>query len=215
MAYQIRISPNALRASAERALTVTAAVDDATAVISQLVTELNAAWDGGASQQALEDLRRIRENIADIGQGTNGTAQKLKEVAEVFEKLDDAIAGPVAVPMHPQIINMVGAIMKKPIWIDQLNWFVANTLRIVPDEVRQVSVKCRQVSDELQGTAMQLSEMVDNLAGEWEGKSYNRFASDTKEMVAGFKRSAESLEAFANTIAKAADRYEALDNSLA
>ena len=115
MAYQIRISPNALRASAERQLTVSATVDDATARLSNLVTVLNAAWDGSASTQALEDLRKIREDVADIAQGTAGNANKLKEIAQVFENLDEAL-GIGAVPIAGPVAEAVTRIVGKSIW---------------------------------------------------------------------------------------------------
>lgn len=217
MANVIRISPNALRASADRHMTVTATVDEATARISNLVNELNAAWDGGASNEALETLRSIREDIADIGQGTSGSANRLKSIAEAFEALDESGNGGIG----GAIIGVVEPILAKvsklivPVVRPAFNWFVPAALRIVPDEVRQVAAQCRQVADELRATAQQLNEMVQSLASEWEGKSYNRFAADTRDMVVAFRNASERLDDLADTIAKAADRYEALDNSLA
>lgn len=212
MAYQIRISPNALRAAAERHLTVTAAVDEATARLSNLVTALNAAWDGGASNEALSTMREIREAIANISEGTAGHADKLKRIAEAFEALDESgTPSGIAIMTDftlPPLVGPGGMLRK-------FNWFLQNTLRIVPDEVRQVADQCRHISNELQETAHKLKADVDGLAADWEGRSYDRFAAQSHEMIAAFRHGAERLDQFADTIARAADRYEALDNSLA
>lgn len=215
MANMIRISPNALRAAAERHLTVTAAVDEATARLANLVTELNAAWDGGASNDALDNMREIREDIADIAKGTSGHADRLKRIAEAFEALDESSGNPTIMPL-----NLVGRIASLiPIGPDGIlrpfNWFLHNSLRIVPDEVRNVANQCRHVSDELMETAMKLTADVDALSSDWEGRSYERFAADSRDMITAFKNCASRLVKLAETLNNAADRYEALDNSLA
>ena len=101
MSFQIRINPQALRAAAQRRAQVQEATRECTAQLENMRNRLNAAWDGGASNQALESMDDIIESVKSLAEGTDVTANVLQAIASMFEELDETLSAgsAVAVPV--------------------------------------------------------------------------------------------------------------------
>lgn len=211
MAFQIRITPAALHAAAQRQRTVAETVAETSGILTSLAAELGEAWEGSASIQALNALDELRSVAGNIGDGAGNSAERLMGVAQAFEALDEG--GPVSVAVlwdRDRFIKLVGCPMPKP----QFPLMVIDNLRIVPEQVRAVAAKCKQVSDTYAETAAELNNMISELGKDWEGKAYNRFAEETGELASAFKRLSNAVDEFADRIRMMATRYEELDNSL-
>lgn len=211
MAFQIRITPAALHAAAQRQRTVVETVAETSGILSSLAIELGEAWEGSASILAMNALDELRNAAGNIGDSTGSSAERLTSVAQAFEAMDDG--NPVAVAVlwdRDRFIKVLGCPMPRP----EFPLMVVDNLRIVPDQVRSVATKCKQVSDTYAETAGELNNLVSDLSKDWEGKAYNRFAEETAELASAFKRLANALDEFADRIRIMANRYEELDNSL-
>ena len=211
MAFQIRISPEVLRAAAERERAVADAVSNARERLGNMYSDLNAAWDGGASDMALNALKTLREGANQIGEGVNEGAEKLNSIAAAFEALDNEGTIPtIAVRMG----SLAGLIKTLPVipaaWIIGLK----GELRIIPDEVREIAQRSRVLADEMEQTAQELRSILKNLENSWEGRSYSKFAEDTYEQINAFLRFAEQLNEVGDQLHRTAARYEELDNTL-
>lgn len=208
MAGQIRITPDALYAAAQRNHTVAETIVETTEHFSALLSQLNAAWDGSASipvLNAMEDLRSMTKNIAD---GTFKASDKLREVASAFESCDEGggfrgVAG---------ILADIGQIILPG--FSPFPPMIQDSIRIVPDEVRAVASECKQIAARFANTASELRGMVSELADSWEGRSYDRFAEQTYDLAEGFIRLADATDEYAERISRMATLYEQLDASL-
>lgn len=207
MAFQIRINPAALHAAANREKVIAETVHEAAAKLSMLSAKLGDAWDGGASEAAIDSLHQIRSGANNVGEGADSGAERISSIANAFAALDGGTGVGSIKPLPTGLIPMPP--------INPFTLVVSDSLRIVPDQVREIGAECRIVSDTLMQSAMELTELVSNLASDWEGASYNRFADDTAQLVAAFREAAQGLEEYANEIITAATRYEELDASLA
>lgn len=211
MAFQIRIAPAALHAAAQRQRTIVETVAETAGTLATLATELGEAWEGSASIQALNALDELRTAVGNVSDGAGSSAERLIGVAQVFEALDDG--GPASVAVlwdRDRFLKIVGCPTPRP----QFPLMVVDNLRIIPEQVRAVAVKCNQVSDTYAETATELNNIVSELGKDWEGKAYNRYAEETGELSSAFKRLSNALDEFADRIKIMATRYEELDNSL-
>lgn len=209
MAFQIRISPEVLRAAADRHRAVADAVSNAREKLGNMYSDLNAAWDGGASNMALNTLQQFRDAAAQLGEGTNEGAEKLSSIAAAFEALDNegAIA-PIAIVR--KMGNLAALIGIPPKWLIGLK----GELRIIPDEVRVIGERSRALADEMEQTAHELRATLKTLENSWEGRAYSKFAEETYETINGFLKFADHLNEFGSELHRTAARYEELDNTL-
>lgn len=209
MAFQIRISPDALRAAAERQKSVLSTIDETKSKMTAMISMLNQAWDGGASSQAIGTLEELRNLAGNLGEGANGGANKLESIAQAFEALDDGEDSPfVAVRFDDRITQLVGCPAPRP----NFPLVFSGSLRIVPDQVRNVATQCKQLTEVYVGIVDELRNSLNTLEGEWEGKSFLKFANECEELIKAFKRMANVLEEFADRIRTVATRYEEIDN---
>lgn len=210
MAFQIRISPEVLRAAAERERAVAEAVISAKEKLGSMYSDLNAAWDGGASNMALNSLQTLRDGASQIADGVGDGAEKLNGIAAAFEALDNEGTLPGIAVMRP----LDGALRILP--GIPIKWIIGlkGELRIIPDEVRVVANRSRALADEMEQTAQELRAILKTLEDSWEGRAYSKFAEDTYEQINAFLRMAEQLNEFGDELHKTAVRYEELDNTL-
>lgn len=203
---QIRISLEVIRSAAARHQEVQSTVNEASERIEMMLSRLNDAWDGGASQQALGQLQELRDSINEIGEGTGRNANWLDSIANAFEQLDAGVPLAVSRWMDTRLL--------KTIALEEMLLRLVGNLRIIPDEVREVADEGRHVSAMLKEAAHNLRAQLDELANSWEGRSYNRFADESRMLIDSFEGVSEQMENYARRLNIAADRYEELDNSL-
>lgn len=208
MSFQIRINPQALRAAAQRRAQVQEATRECTAQLENMRNRLNAAWDGGASNQALESMDDIIESVKSLAEGTDVTANVLQAIASMFEELDETLSAgsAVAVPVYAKRIAcpiLPGFILR-----------LSGNLRIIPDEVRESADMGREVSKRFTEAADEIWSQVQSLEDVWEGKSFNKFYDESKELVNGFKELSDAVDSLCTKLYVAAERYEEIDNAL-
>lgn len=208
MAIQIRISPDAMRASAARQKSIAQKVFEINDRMGALSSKLNAAWDGGASVQALGNLAELRDSTKDAANFIDTGSDKLNAIAQAFETLDEGGA-PVIValdianfPMLRGVINIITE------WM--LNF--SGTVRIVPDEVREVGKELDVLSNLVKEVAAELNKHLKTLDSEWDGRASEKFKADMQENIASLKVLSAKLDDFGARVIKAANRYEEIDN---
>lgn len=208
MAIQIRISPDAMRASATRQKSIAQKVYEINDRMGNLSSQLNAAWDGGASVQALGNLAELRDSAKDAAQFLDAGAEKLMNIAQAFEALDDG-GTPTIMPFDINNFPLLKAIPGIAIeWI--LNF--SGTVRIVPEEVREVGKELDVTANMVKDVAAQLTKHVKTLESEWDGRACDRYCAEMREDITSLKILASKLDDFAARVIKAANRYEEIDN---
>lgn len=211
MAFQIRVSPNALRESADRQRAISASLQELSSRMGALSTALNAAWDGGASIQALGAFAELRDATNAAADYVEDGASKLNAFAQAVESLDDG--KPTIVPIARMDIGAITNLLKTP--APSLKGFLlafSGALRIVPDEVREIAQQLEEVANNLEDDCAQLRNLVDKLANDWEGRAYQKYAEETSDAAAGFRRLAAEVHEFSDRLRTAAMRYEEVDN---
>lgn len=205
----ILIDPVALHAAAQQHRKVADTVEHVVDMMGDMCGQLNASWDGGASEQAYAELKRMAHQIADIGRAPHVASGFLTSVADAFEALDagGGISGAIGV-MPMGLASAVAPIAQIVLGLR------GNVLRIDPDGVRVVAARGMEASEILSQAAAELQSSSKQLLSRWEGNSARKFAESSEDMVRGLFRAADCVEEFSNDLIKAASRYEELDNSL-
>lgn len=206
----IRIDPAALHAAADRHRKVYNTVEEVAARMDSMASQLNSVWDGGASEQAISELKEIRASVKRIAAGNEESAGFLDGVAQAFEALDAGNGGISAIRMVVKGI----ADLACPRPIIALILGLRGVLRIEPDGVREVAAQGRSVADILMSTCDELRSSTDALMANWEGNSARKFQAETEDMIQAFLRVAEAMNEYSDSLISAANRYEELDNSL-
>ncbi|MGM9603388.1 MAG: WXG100 family type VII secretion target [Faecousia sp.] len=205
----IRISPDALRAAAERQRNILSAVDETKTKMTSMTSELDQAWNGGASVQAIHTLQDLRKAADSIFDGLQDGASMLDGIAQAFEALDDGENSPlIAIRLDDRFNQRLGCPAPGPIF----SLAFSGQLRIEPDQVRDVAAQCNQIAEEYVGKANELQNSLSTLESDWQGKSFTRFANMSTKLIGAFKEISEALNEFANKIRNAANRYEEIDN---
>lgn len=216
MAGMIRISPDALRAAAERYMMVNATIEEAGARLKALASQLDASWDGGASRAALDKIQDLIVAVGDAAETSSGTSSMLKGVAQAFESFDAGNSSVIA--PWSGVIDMLGRITLRcpPGGIGGILralYHFDGSMRIEPDAVRAVAYGCKVVADDLREAAQEIIAQADGLASQWEGNAYNRFREQSNDIRASFMQIADHIDEFASETIESANRYEELDNT--
>lgn len=209
----IRIDLEAVMATAQRNAQVNNVVEDTTARMDNLIAHLNEVWDGGASEQALDSFRDLRRKAAELGEANRENNDVIMRFADAFKALDEAMPVGIKIPVSSWVTKIPGMDLgwgKLPRLILQM----IQTVRVIPEEVRAIAGEVKEIAQVYEATAMDLRDRKNELMNSWEGRSAQRYANDTEELVRGFLGMAESLDEFAQKLFVSADRYEELDESL-
>lgn len=210
MAFQIRINPQALRAVAQRRVKVRETVEESSEKLIQMRERLNAAWDGNASDDALQALDELINAIRGMTDGTQSTADLLSGIAGIFEELDEHFeAGPFAVARIVPIHDILRIPVRPNILLRLLN-----SLRIIPDEVRVSADMGREVANSLMEVNAELLNQIQSLEEVWEGRSFDRFSEESRELAEGFREVSEALDELCRKLHNAADVYEKIDSQM-
>lgn len=202
----ILISPDALRAAAERQRTIVDNVDETIGRITSMTSELDEAWDGGASVQAVEVLQGLRISANGIRDGLQDGVSMLGGLAEAFEALDDG-GLPLAVSVRFDSTKVLPGV-PHPFF----TLAFSGQLRIEPDQVRDVAAQCEQIAEVYLAKANDLQNSLNTLESSWQGKSFNKFVATSTEQIDAMQKVSEALTEFADRIRNAANRYEEIDN---
>lgn len=212
MAIQIRVSPDALRQGAEEIRAMTNQNDVLNNGIQVLANKLDGAWDGSSSQQMVEKLLVLSKSSNSAREGMEEAAQLLEAIAQQFEQIDNGEAGIIATRVDFRPLTIVGPDGRvdflQPIKLS------SGSIRVVPDELREVANESRQlmrVCDELENA---LNQIINKLQSSWEGRAYIRFSERFSEVKKFYVELAEMLDEFFQKIIFVADRYEEIDNLL-
>lgn len=209
MAFQIRISPAAVRAAAQRNHAIAEIIENTASELSALAAELGDSWDGGASIQTIDSLQEIRAAVGRVADGVHDSAEMLNGVAEAFESLDGGSAAFSAVGIiKPRY--MVGCPAPRPVFALGVN----ESLRIMPEQVRIVAHKLRERAEMFAKTGNDYRATISALANDWEGNAYVRFADAATELAGAFPQIVELLDELSSQIITIANRYEELDEAL-
>lgn len=89
------------------------------------------------------------------------------------------------------------------------------TIRISPDQVRNVANQFKQKSTESTSMANQLQGSVNGLEAEWAGMAKQRFYSDFTEWKQQMQKYAELLNSIGTELERIANTLETTDQQLA
>lgn len=214
MAYQIRVSPDALRNGASDINSIIEMSDVIYANIKMLTHKLDSAWDGAASRGMVAKLEDLLQAINKSKDGLQEDVNFLESVAQRFEAIDNA-------EENSNILNNIRIITKprldiigpggRPNFFDGLKLSTGN-IRVVPEELRQVAEECKSVISDVENLSDRITKIDAELKSTWEGKASNRFSESFTEMKTVYMDIAESIQEFADRVAFAANRYEEIDN---
>lgn len=218
MGFQIRVTPDALRAAAEQVRTIAAATTGAVDSGSSIAVALSDAWEGKGGEAMISQLEELRVSATKVADGATESASVLEQVATAFENADRGEGAPIlnlisVVPNH-RAFTLVGPGVVGPGAFRPWQIVGGGMVRIVPERVRELAVQCRNLAGTYEDAAGSLRSVVNGLANDWEGNAYNRFADSCNELLASYSGVQAALIAIADSMSEAADRYEDLDNSL-
>lgn len=210
MAIQIRISPDALRSAAEQYKGIDARIDETQSRLKVLSMQLHEAWEGAAGDKAVDTLDDLSAVTRRCESSVQEAVGYLESVARVFETID---SGESISPFAAKMVNMadIHKIIGMP--MPQLVLSFIGSIRIIPDEVRNIANQCRQIADTYFEMRDESQKILNVLLQEWEGNSCNRFVEGNELLGKALITVAEELTEFADKISKIAERYEEIDNS--
>lgn len=209
MSFQIRITPAALYAAAERQKAIVNKISENTDLLSKLSSELESCWEGSTSIQALDSLGQIRREAKSLEEFAARSAERLTYVARAFESIDED-GGSVWTAVQAKFDHLRPLIgILRP----QFHLVVSDQLRIIPEQVRTVAYQIAEVGVAFADASAEMTEMANGLAQDWEGKSYDRFVNEAEDVINAIKNMAEAIEELSERIGKVADRYEELDSA--
>lgn len=206
MALQIRINPDRMREIANSQRVISDRADELSAKLKEIMVKLDNAWDGVASEEALNAIEQLISAGRNLSGDINESAQRLDSVANAFESVDEGNPVPVQIVAFRFLPSMIPGII--PINFPKLK---GRSVRIIPDEVRMLAVRCRETSDELMGLMEDFFSTVNTLSESWEGRSYLKYVDDTAELKKGAKVLNETLRDFAERLTATATRFEEID----
>lgn len=212
MAILIRVNPEDLRTAAQKQTAMGEKLMATVRKMSDLYTQLNKAWDGGASSAALSNLRSLQNRTRMLSEKSDEAAQYLNYYASAFEALDagEPISAKLSVLTRGGI---AGAALQSQ--FAPLIHVLTQELRIVPDEVRLVGSQLSRLAMESRVHGDQTAQILDQLAGSWSGRAYSVFSEQMQTLIGSFQSVYEDLEELSKQLKEAAERYEELDNLLA
>ena len=209
MAFQIRITPGAVRAAAQEYHRLSEVTEETTVRLSALSAELADGWEGGSSRQVLDAFQELRTISKHISHALEGSTFKLQHTADAFEALDGN-ASPMMAARSWDAVSL----MRRPLPLRDLMLGVSDMLRIVPDQVRSVAAKMEDISGLFRQSCEEIRRRTVELSNDWEGNAFNRFALEMDEISDAFLQLSDGSEELARVINEVAARYEALDDSL-
>jgi WXG100 family type VII secretion target len=85
-------------------------------------------------------------------------------------------------------------------------------IRISPDQVRQMSGQFRQASQDSQNILGNLTNAVNNMQGEWEGMTQQRFFQEFEQWKASMSQFTQLLDSVSQQLDALAARFETVDS---
>lgn len=85
-------------------------------------------------------------------------------------------------------------------------------IKVAPEQIRQLSAQFRQASQQSQQISSNLTNVVNQMQGEWEGMTQQRFFQEYelwKTSMAGF---VQQLDSVAQQLDAVATRFETIDS---
>ena len=207
MGVQIRIVPDALRNAAEKQHMIANHVGVNRSELKQVIHMIDEAWDGPISEEIQDMLRNVGNILEELETCYDDNAQRLNGILEAFEAIDSDEPRIRAVGLD-RVFHLVGC--PKPVFA--LSW-KADRIRIIPDEIRLASERCREMRDSFVELEDKTMDVIHDLEANWEGNAYNKYREQTEDTIKTLKDVQEFLAETADTMSKAAIRYEEWDNS--
>lgn len=209
MALQIRIQPERVRVVSNLQKSLADRADAASNELKEIMVFLDNAWDGVASEVALESIESLLLMSRNLSSAIDNSADRLSAVARIFEMADSnesfsgigikpgVIVGPGGRPTFPSII------LPKLV-----------SVRIVPEEVREAGQRCVNMAAVYDDIISDFRASVDSLGEAWEGRAYSKYLEYFNELRGELPTITEALNDLSVSLIRAANRFEELDNSL-
>ena len=84
-------------------------------------------------------------------------------------------------------------------------------IRITPEQVHQVAVQFKQASSQSDQMVKQLTNTINNLQGEWEGMTKERFYSEFQQWSTSMRQFVQLLDQIGQQLDAIADKFRAID----
>ena len=203
----IRVSPDILRNAAEQQSEIFNNMDETAERLNALAEQLSEVWERASGGQACDSLKEIQSDFRKLLDGSVGSVKNLVEIADAFDSVD---GGDTTLAIRVDFGG--GAIPFLPIRMKLLT--APGYVRVDPDGVREIAEQCRAVVNSVAESAEAFAGTINSLQSEWEGRAAARYVEESQKIRNSLSQIQENILEFAETITRAANRYEEIDNSL-
>ena len=93
--------------------------------------------------------------------------------------------------------------------------FMANQIRITPDQMRERANQYRAEADTVNGVINKMDSLLQELQSEWEGAASESYAARYQELKPGFMKAEELIREIAAALDSTAKIVEETDTSIA
>lgn len=208
MALQIRINPDRVREIANNQKVINNKADEVSAKLKECTARLDNAWDGVASEEAIQVIEKMISASRNLAEDIAESAQRLTSVANAFERVDEGAPSAVALipfKFKPGYITInPNLIVWRPV--------AGQMVRIIPDEVRSIARRLQKISSQYNELIDEFFGTVSAVSDVWEGRAHQKYLDETAEFKAGAAEFADTLMGFSERLIATAARFEEIDN---
>lgn len=201
----IRVDTDVLRSNGSQLRTLVDKLRVVQASVKEISTKLNAAWDGGASEDVLLSMNEQYEAMGLLAEKMAEAAADVQNVADSFEAVDNS--GGKETTAVTQLITALKPL--RPMKILTEKW--TGSLRIVPDEVISCGESYCRAGEELEKNTDAYKDILLALQESWEGNSYRNFAETSDEITKNLNLLCEEMVDLGKTTVQIAEVYRDID----
>lgn len=209
MAFQIRVSTDALRKASEEIRALSNENEDVYEQMKTLCVHLEEAWSGAAGQQVVDVMHELIKPINNGKEGLDESARMLNDIAQGFESIDGGEVAFKLMPINPNIF----VLLKCPRPMIELK-LSSGHIRVVPEQLREISEQCKPLADTIENIGNRIESILHGLQNDWEGRAYNRFSENITDIIHFYRELSHGISEIADKIVFAANRYEEIDSML-
>jgi WXG100 family type VII secretion target len=211
---QIRVITESVRSSAQQMRTVSQQLEEQSTTLKTIRSQIDAAWDGGASVQALSVIRELSTAATELSNQLSKAASAVEQFVQSIESVDAGGTTPVLQLMN--LVTTIGPLVTCPPSRFDFPIFMPNsntTVRVVPEELRSLATQCAAQAEEAENSGAQVQAILSQLQSDWEGNAATKFQEQLDSFPSSCTGLRDSLVTFSEKLTQAADRYEEIDNS--
>lgn len=208
MAYQIRFNSDATSVAVNKYDTIKERLENIYARMTNVENELDHAWDGAASEEAVREIREISNAVKGCAHAASQGMIALKSAMQMFSSVS-IIGGTVAYgeDLASRFIT-VGARLRIP----EIRFRSNKEIRINPQQVIALAHSYRTAAEEVEDIAQFHRSLLDGLQESWEGNAYQQFLDSFQNLDRMLMQIHDAAIGLSKEMVTIAERYQAIDN---